>query len=405
MTIQEIYRKINAFYFYNQSEAAAEFLQQEIASFDWEDDDEIEEIFTIACGICRQEDVLSLEILLAQPEFDVNRKVNGETLLTSVTASVFRNLKFLQHLIAAGADITVSNRQGETVLSLALQHRILDVSCFLAECLPPEHMYQTDRLGRMPFHHACEQEDLQSAAIFLKKGFDINTPCGDKNANVSVWFDYTGRTALQIACVKGLVSTVEFLLQNGADAELGDRNCKKPLFYAIDIDEERKRSQSIPAYWQAIEKRIEIIRLLCRKGADLNVKNDEEETVLLATLNGWRFANGIGQEYEQIAMALIDCGADLQVSNQKGQTPLHFAVQYAFRDLTKHLLSHSVDLNARDQNGSTPLHYAVSANREKMVKRLIKQGADREIPDNKGRKPLEIASEKGYLEIVELLLG
>ena len=46
------------------------------------------------------------------------------------------------------------------------------------------------------------------------------------------------------------------------------------------------------------------------------------------------------------------------------------------------------DLNVRDEYGSTPLHYAVQQNFIDCVHYLLKKGAKHEIKDVNGRNPL-----------------
>ena len=56
------------------------------------------------------------------------------------------------------------------------------------------------------------------------------------------------------------------------------------------------------------------------------------------------------------------------------------------------------------QDGYTALHYACHNRIENMVHLLIGEGANMEITDSEGMKPLHIASQKGYIDIIEILL-
>lgn len=416
MTTKELKKEIHRLCFHDKKKEAAKLLTENIAAFDFDDDDDLEDVFGIACDVCGAGDFESMEILAAQEDFDINMRINGETLMTHLSASLFRNLASLRKVIELGGDVTAANRSGDTVCSLALKYKVSDVSEYLVRLLPVEELYKADHLGRMPFHIACEQKSrdvlafmhkqtsLDTAAIILERGFDINTPCADRNANFHSRFDYEGKSALHIACAKGFVDGARFLILSGADVNLSDIKGRKPLFYAANMDEDLREAASIPSQRQTVDRHIEIIKLLCENGADVNTVNDEGETPLLATVNGSRFANGIGQDYEKIAQCLIDCGAKARVSDLAGQTPLHFSVRYAFKDITKQLIALNADVNARDKTGRTPMHYAVSGCKERMVKLLIRNGADKDIVDNQGVKPLDIASEKGYVDIVEMLI-
>ena len=65
-------------------------------------------------------------------------------------------------------------------------------------------------------------------------------------------------------------------------------------------------------------------------------------------------------------------GADPNVTDDKGQTPLHFIAQKGVgKNQAKLLIEHGADLNARDNAGQTPLDYAKQAKRKTVATFLI----------------------------------
>jgi ankyrin repeat protein len=55
---------------------------------------------------------------------------------------------------------------------------------------------------------------------------------------------------------------------------------------------------------------------------------------------------------------LIEHGANVEVRNDRGQTPLHVASQLDFLDIMQILLKHDANPDAQDHNNTTPLHVA-----------------------------------------------
>uniref|UniRef100_A0ABD2WSE2 Uncharacterized protein n=1 Tax=Trichogramma kaykai TaxID=54128 RepID=A0ABD2WSE2_9HYME len=101
----------------------------------------------------------------------------------------------------------------------------------------------------------------------------------------------------------------------------------------------------------------------------------------------------------QRAKFLLESGADPNLVNENGVTPLHCIcdVDDDNDDLAKMLfeISHrklqSVKVNAVDNSGRTPLHYALRKGRKKrIVEILLKNDADPNVADVDGSTPLHI---------------
>jgi ankyrin repeat protein len=97
---------------------------------------------------------------------------------------------------------------------------------------------------------------------------------------------------------------------------------------------------------------------------------------------------------------LIQKGADPTVANNDGSTPLHAAVYHVKSIETVSLLlgNEQVDINRRDKNGLTALHYAINAmereqsNNVEMVRYLLEKGADPTIRNNDGTTPFHLST-------------
>lgn len=102
---------------------------------------------------------------------------------------------------------------------------------------------------------------------------------------------------------------------------------------------------------------------------------------------------------------LLNRGANINIKNNHGYTPLMWAAFNNKIDIVELLLDHSTDINinAKDTSGYTPLMRAIFNKNIKMVELLLKHGADINIEDDGKQTPLQYASEKNLQEIVELL--
>jgi len=78
---------------------------------------------------------------------------------------------------------------------------------------------------------------------------------------------------------------------------------------------------------------------------------------------------------------LSNAGADMNIRDSDGRTPLIIAAQIGFLDGARVLLYHGADVNADDSKGQTPLIMAVQAHDLPMVRLLVENGADPAQPD------------------------
>ena len=138
------------------------------------------------------------------------------------------------------------------------------------------------------------------------------------------------------------------------------------------------------------------VRDLINQGADPNLRNWRGETPLHRA--------AIRNPDLDVHRALIDAGADVNARDDTGATALHRAAGQPSPGRADLLIEAGADVNARDKGGSTPLHEAAGKGADAGAKTLLKHGADPNLPDNTGRTPLHLAYAAERQDMVNRLL-
>jgi ankyrin repeat protein len=101
---------------------------------------------------------------------------------------------------------------------------------------------------------------------------------------------------------------------------------------------------------------------------------------------------------------LIDRGADINLPDTNGITPLYLACQEGHKDIVKLLLDKQADINVQITYGATPLYVACDGGHRDIVKMLLDKQADVNLQTTNGITPLYISCKEGHTDIVKMLL-
>ena len=139
------------------------------------------------------------------------------------------------------------------------------------------------------------------------------------------------------------------------------------------------------------------LRLLLEFGADVQVEDAGGHTPLYRVANGW------GREEEGLAALelLIEHGANVNQSDGfGGMTPLHMSARRGTTRVAEALLDAGADIEARDKKGETPLRRAVNCGQERMVCLLLDRGANPRSTDKNGRTPIDAARSENVRKLI-----
>jgi ankyrin repeat protein len=274
-------------------------------------------------------------------------------------------------LVARGADIRAVNRTGSTALHRAIAfpdgyptdkpmtREHLDVVAYLLD--HGANVHARGFLGDSPLHLAASNGYIDAVKLLLDRGADPNAR------------NDTRGTPLHDAAMQGRNDVVAYLLSRGADPN-SRSNYNAPLSLAVRFSHK------------------DVVATLLAHGADARTVEYGGKSLLdeIVDRQGpWT------PERREIAEMVLAGGADIQVGEGRGGTPLHGAVRRGAKELATFLLDHRANINAKDQYGQTPLHDAVDQKQLEMVKLLISRGAEINPLDNQGRTPMYYAWSDG----------
>ena len=107
---------------------------------------------------------------------------------------------------------------------------------------------------------------------------------------------------------------------------------------------------------------------------------------------------------ENVQMLLKKDPELIDIKDENGKTPLHWACQGVHIKVVKYLIENGADVNVRDNNQIAPLHNIAARNHIKAAELLINNGTQVDIIDGDDSTPLHIAAYYGHYDMAKFLL-
>ncbi|ESP03528.1 hypothetical protein LOTGIDRAFT_171317 [Lottia gigantea] len=375
-----------------------------------------------ALHLAIQHDLTELVLPLIESSSDIDiQDDSGQTpLFTSVNKMDLETVKLL---VKFGADVNLLDKSGISPLLKAIQLKLNSIASFLItsganidccrdEDLPPlaysiqENMttvseelinkgcniHFKNTLNQTALHLAVKFKCINTTRLLLEKGkrwTDGIFLLIERGVDLDI-ADYKGETPLMRAIERDLLDVAELMIKKGCNLNSQDWECNPPYIHRGYRYSNVSKQTSI--HHAVDRKDVKFLIPLVKGGANLNIQNSEGETPLLVSIRRGNIDSSV---------MLIENGADINLSNSDKTTPLMTAIHYDRIDVAILLIKKGCELDTQDNDKETALHLAV---RNECITLLVRSGADINIRYKDGKTPLMKIIMNGRCGIAEYIV-
>ncbi|XP_046331464.2 uncharacterized protein LOC124114767 [Haliotis rufescens] len=336
------------------------------------------EIRDIFLGVCMNAACSVLTYISEHQQLEIDARYGCNEKTPLMLAAETKDSSFVDQIMSLHPDLNARDRRGRTVfyylctngLTSAVEHAInmgVDVN-------------KNHTFGKHPLYLAIENGHFEVVKLLLQKGCHIDKQegfaCAVRSSNKDTMQFLLDRgakvhgDAVYIACDLGTLSIIKMLFEKGATVNMVSSKGDTPLLSSCGGNPK-------------------VILFLLEKGASVNQLSN-------CTGNTPLHAAAAGRGSTECVDVLLKAGANVNVQNNTGDTPLHTAVIRGSTECVDLLLMAGANVNVQNDSGESPLHKAEAAaavwGSAECVDVLLKAGANVNVQNITGDSPLHTAA-------------
>ncbi len=378
-------------------EFAIYLIEKMMKNIDEDDDEDVSNVIEILHYALQEDPDMRVIDAIVNSGFDLMMKVSYQGRITTVRDYClnvsFYGVGVIKRLVELGIDMDIDIVHGKTPANIVAgfkeNHRIrcsylgekpsvvADPYAEAAEFFSAESMEALDSEGKSALHRAAQENHIEMMRVMLNKGTDINI--AEDSEKMS------GTTPLEIACIYGNVEMVKLLKEHGADDSIKSIMGNTAAHYAVkeiesyikvnaekraeivelldNIDIPRDDGKTplilLQTYYMNFNAVNLITPILIDKGADVNHADNDGNTALIIHTD-MHCSRDIVKEF-------IRAGANLNAKNKTGNTALHYALRNGNTDVARLLIKKGADYEIANNDGITPVDIAVEKGYETVL--------------------------------------
>ncbi len=340
-------------------------------------DEGVSVMTAIRLSLGRNNDEISWTLLNSNKRIDLS-----EVLFYAIE---YNNNDIFKYCISKNANINALSSSKRTILEEAVFANNISACKYIVEKLNFDPLWKNEN-GRNLLMIAANQNSIPLIDYFLTRGIDINS------------VDNSGHTPLYYTLYPmGAKEAFYYLIKKGTNIHHIDNNKNSLSNYAlanfntedefyflvkngVGIDHINKNNISLLI--QAIKEKHsnELIAFLIDSGVDINHIDNKNKTALMYVIHS-------GLKDKEIIKKLIKKGANIETKTPEGETLLFMATKNTDYEMIDFLLTQGANIEARNPRGETCTFKAIESGNYNILKLLIDNGANINTTNLVGEKP------------------